>query len=562
MRKLADFSHRSLVLILLGIGFAFLMTGNGLLNLTDPDEVFYTQTAQEMLSHHSWLTPYLFDQPQFEKPVFFYWLLMISLKLFGSAPFVIRFWPALFGMLSAVGVYGVSWLLFHSKRLSFLAGLVLCTSFIHFGMSKAVLTDMVFAFWITAAMGCFYWGYTSARYKNWGIVLFFACGAFAVLTKGLLGICLPLMGVHLYLRVKQDLAFFNCRAALLGIVIFLGIAGPWHVLMYQWYGKPFIDEYWYNAHIRRIFEAEHKSANTWYFYPAVLMGGMMPWTFFLLPSLFSFGKAVVEPLAKIRNQSFFLFAWLLGTLIVPQIAKSKLASYILPAFPPLVIMVAYYFNDLFEKKEQSSFWRSLWIGARALAAVIVVGAIALTVFAKRQTQFVTPQDMNHFYLFAVLLVLCATTVFISTIQKNLKGVLTGVVGILVAIMVTISLIYRSAEPWVSCKEISDVLQKSSPSNSLVFSNKLWARGIRFYTQRPVAVIHPGAKEFFSPHPIPFLNDFPSTLKFLEHQSVIYGVVGKGTLRDFESMLNPQDYQMATLTHIGDKYLVRIERRAQ
>ena len=51
--------------------------------LSDPDEVFYAQTAREMLERHSVLTPLMFGQPQFEKPPLTYWCLMASFKVFG-----------------------------------------------------------------------------------------------------------------------------------------------------------------------------------------------------------------------------------------------------------------------------------------------------------------------------------------------------------------------------------------------------------------------------------------------------------------------------------------------
>ena len=51
--------------------------------LTDPDETFYAQTAKEMLNRGEWLTPYLYDKPQFEKPILFYWLLGWDFQIIG-----------------------------------------------------------------------------------------------------------------------------------------------------------------------------------------------------------------------------------------------------------------------------------------------------------------------------------------------------------------------------------------------------------------------------------------------------------------------------------------------
>src|SRR3989344_5559812 len=66
-------SHKKLVGILMAAAYVLLMMGNGFVSLTHPDEVFYVQSAKEMIQHHSWLTPMIFDAPQFEKPVFFFY---------------------------------------------------------------------------------------------------------------------------------------------------------------------------------------------------------------------------------------------------------------------------------------------------------------------------------------------------------------------------------------------------------------------------------------------------------------------------------------------------------
>ena len=105
-------SHKRLVGILMAAAYALLMMGNGFVSLTHPDEVFYVQSAKEMITHHSWLTPMIFDAPQFEKPALFFWLLSLNIKLFGVTPFAARFWPALFAILGVAVTYLSALMLF------------------------------------------------------------------------------------------------------------------------------------------------------------------------------------------------------------------------------------------------------------------------------------------------------------------------------------------------------------------------------------------------------------------------------------------------------------------
>jgi hypothetical protein len=96
--------HLFLIIVLCVLSLFTLMIGNDGVSLTHPDEVFYNQTAKEMIAHRSWLTPYLFGQPQFEKPILTYWLLIVAIKIFGLTAFAARFMPSLFGILGVLDV--------------------------------------------------------------------------------------------------------------------------------------------------------------------------------------------------------------------------------------------------------------------------------------------------------------------------------------------------------------------------------------------------------------------------------------------------------------------------
>ncbi len=86
------------VIIFLALSWYLFFFRIDAMGLTDPDETFYAQTAKEMLSKGEWLTPHIFGKPQFEKPVFFYWLVEISFKIFGVNEAAARLPSALFSI--------------------------------------------------------------------------------------------------------------------------------------------------------------------------------------------------------------------------------------------------------------------------------------------------------------------------------------------------------------------------------------------------------------------------------------------------------------------------------
>src|SRR3989338_860060 len=269
--------HGMNVVLLLSMSYFLLMFGNGIVSLTHPDEVFYVQSAKEMLDHNSWLTPMIFEDVQFEKPFLSFALFMIAIKWFGVTAFAGRFFPALFGMIGVGVIYWISWLLFNRKRVSFITSVVLSSSFIYLALSRAVLTDMIFSVFVCMAIGFFCLAYYNRKHKHLGITLFFAFAGIAVLTKGVLGVLFPVTTILLFLVYKREIAFLKCRSTLWGVGLFLIIAVPWHILMYHRYGQFFIEEYFYNVHWRRVLAAEHARLDNWYFYLALMITGITPW---------------------------------------------------------------------------------------------------------------------------------------------------------------------------------------------------------------------------------------------------------------------------------------------
>lgn len=85
-----------LALVLLSVTLFFI--GLGATRLFDADEPAYAQAAREMLEGGDWVAPHFNGQPRFDKPILFYWLILLSYRAFGITEFAVRFWSALAGL--------------------------------------------------------------------------------------------------------------------------------------------------------------------------------------------------------------------------------------------------------------------------------------------------------------------------------------------------------------------------------------------------------------------------------------------------------------------------------
>lgn len=549
-------SHPKIVFILIAISYIFLMAGNGIISLTHPDEVFYVQTAKEMLARHSWLTPYIFDQPQFEKPIFTYWLLMIAVKFFGLTAFAARFWPAAFGMIGVLATYWLGMMLFKNKRAAFLSAVILSTSLIYLALSRSVLTDMIFSIWVVLSLAFFYHGLVEPKQRAKAIVLCFAASGLAVLTKGILGFIFPFLIIAGYLSYIKEGSYFKNKATLFGILLFLVIAVPWHVLMMKWYGQSFTNEYFWNVHVRRILEAEHLKSNTWHFYPMTVFAGVFPWSLFLFPA----GYLAFEKLKSenpLRRQFVFLLLSLGVVLFMMQSAQSKLASYIFPVFPFLALLLGYYFESVLQNKGGLFFEKVTKAFFYVMSAVIALLAIASIVACKKFSSFVSA--MEPAYVCAGLLLVISVVIFVA-MRKNRYFMAIGFTPlVLVVVLVFAFWENNSAEPWVSCQGICDVFKKmKTPSDSTLLCSKFYVRGIRFYTDRKTAVVDINGKQFFSPHPIPFLDSDDKILTFLNSQTRTYCFLKKGDVNALKRIAGSK-FAIRQVDEIGGKFLLIVDK---
>ena len=544
--------HIKNIFLLIGLGILFFVAGNGILPITNPDEAFYSLSAKEMIGQHSWLVPYIFGHPQFEKPIFLFWLLRLSFALFGVGPFAARLVPASFAILGCLGVYAFCWTVYKNKAKAFFCSVILMSAALYVGLARFLLTDMVLSVFILLALASFYWGYVRPAAKGKGLVLFFVFCALGVLTKGALGIVLPLAVVLFFLLARGELGFLFCRAALGGAALFLMIALPWYIFMIRQFGHSFIHEFIYNDHIRRIIQAEHTSNDRWYFYPLTMLVGMLPWSVPLLFALVWTGKQARSREADPVHA--FLLSWVTVILAILLIAHSKLASYIFPVFPALAVMTGSYLTDLIDKKKEKLLFLLIILSLLFLA-VLSLGMLALA-------SGILPISFKYYEYLpdhrAILELLTLAAVVIGgalffLLRKKHKY---SVYCLALQLPLLISFVFLSRDKfvdYVSSQHVSAYLSQKATISNRILCSGMFARGLHYFTGKDVAVIGGG---FFSPHPIPMLETEEAVQAFLYAQKITYAVVRKSQFKELEKL--PQKaFAVTTLLHTGDAYVLKI-----
>jgi 4-amino-4-deoxy-L-arabinose transferase-like glycosyltransferase len=359
------------LLILIAFVFVALFLGFGIGSypLISPDEPRYAETAREMLERMDFIVPFCDYAPRYDKPILFYWFELIFFKTLGVSELASR----LPSVIAGTGTVWLAFLLANFHGFGIIAGLVALTTFNIFLFSKIAITDMLLNFLISAAISFFYIGYLrrantkkkfafkdklSSRWLISSVVMM----ALGMLCKGPVAVVLPLMVILIFLILEKDLVAFALNTwveLLIGLVMFSLITLPWYFLVHVKTGGMFTQEFFIGHNFNR-FTAVHTghSAPFWFYVPVIVLG-FFPWSFFLIQSLIGVdysGKFNMRS-DRTQNSKFNLFCliWFLVVFIFFSISKTKLVTYIMPAYLPLIILVANWWTDKFKATKSNSF---------------------------------------------------------------------------------------------------------------------------------------------------------------------------------------------------------------
>lgn len=303
-------------------------------HFADPDEGRYVEIPREMVVSGDYVTPKLNGLKYFEKPALFYWMQASAIKIFGITETSMRIFTVLFAILGCLSVFFVG-----SRRYSFNTGLlasaILATNIIYYAHSRLIILDLVNSIFISGSLWCFYLAFVdpaSRKHKNTYRLLMYAFSALACLTKGLIGCVLPGLVGLLWIAFTKKWSTVKEIFSVTGILIFLLIFLPWHVLVAS-RNEDFLHFYFVVEHFLRYTTTMHaRYQPCWVFIP-ILLVGFMPWTGMALVGL---KKVISQSMAKKDNYIFFA-CWIFGIFAFFSFSNSKLIPYILPIIQPLAL---------------------------------------------------------------------------------------------------------------------------------------------------------------------------------------------------------------------------------
>jgi 4-amino-4-deoxy-L-arabinose transferase-like glycosyltransferase len=328
-------------LLFLVFGIAFFQC-LGRFPLMGTDEARYMEIPREMLERGDFITPTLNYVPYFEKPPLHYWLNALSTVLFGATPFAARFFSAFWGLLCVLMVYHLGAKLFGRSK-GFLSACILGTSIGFVTQCRVNITDTTLTFFLCAALGSFLVACQEEETRS-GLYyhLFYLFAALAVLVKGLIGIVLPCAIIFWFLLLSRRWGLLREMRLQTGIPLFLLVCAPWFILVAR-ENPGFLNFFFIHEHFQRFLTKVHNRYQPPWFYLPVLLGCMLPWSFFIPSALIEAWRRRKGGQGEIH---LFLLLWVAVIFLFFSVSHSKLVPYILPVYPAVALLIGHYLGDL------------------------------------------------------------------------------------------------------------------------------------------------------------------------------------------------------------------------
>jgi hypothetical protein len=237
----------------------------------------------EMARSKDFVVPRLNGQPFLEKPPLYYWVASPVFRSLGENTYSAKIPSALAAIGGVLVVFILAQKMGFSLSTAFVSAWVLATSAEYWSLGRQCMIDMTLCLFVTGAMLCFFQASRSETDRTlWGagFVLSLAC---AVLTKGLVGLAIPLSALTIWLLARKDFSFRAWFPLIFGTGLCLVPVALWIYLLCRQLGGDMV----YKAMLANSFGrftgsyAEH--VEPFYYYLMKFPPQLFPWVLFVRP---------------------------------------------------------------------------------------------------------------------------------------------------------------------------------------------------------------------------------------------------------------------------------------
>jgi hypothetical protein len=455
--------------------------------LLDPDEGRYTEVPREMLARGDFVTPHLDGVLYFEKPPLHYWLVAAAIRTLGLNSLAPRLPSAFFALLGVLLVYTLG-VATGGQRAGLVAAAALGTSPLYVTLGRLATLDMTLSFFLTLALVCFWFAHREGEPRRARLLWYgtFLAAALAVLAKGLIGIVIPGAIVLLYLLATGGWRVLRTIPWISGLALFLLVAVPWHLLA-ALRNPDFLWFYFVHEHVLRYLTPVAEREEPFWYFVAILALGCVPWAGLFPSAMRLLAWRRLRASLGERPQVAFLLIWVGFVLVFFSASQSKLIPYILPALPPLAVLVGL----LVARLREGVLSRSKLDAGGLIAGGALTGVYGLFFLwaglGKIHRAGLAGVVSPGLLLPGVVLVVLGALVAFSGVLARWRWRLVALLAASCAISISIAGVVPLVGHERSSEAVAESLRAELEPGDLVFTYRCYPESLPVYLRRTVGV---------------------------------------------------------------------------
>jgi 4-amino-4-deoxy-L-arabinose transferase-like glycosyltransferase len=378
-------------------------------SLLDDADANHAGAAQHMAISGDWVTLKVDGIRYLEKPPLPYWLVAADYHLFGYNVFATHL-PLTLGVL---GLAVLAWFWgrrAYGERAAFYAALGILTSVGIFLFTRIFIPEVLLTLLLAFALYSFLTGLEDNKPERF--YLTYSALALAMLAKGLVAPAFFVLAALPYLVITGDWRRWREFRLVTGILLFLAIAAPWHVLAglrNPGAGHPvgnipspgnvhgFFYFYFINEQVLRFLGRRYPvdyNKLPFVLYWTLHLVWLFPWSIFLPVALKRAWTAGAEwrsglrvarysATARFREKTTWLLTIYAGIILVFFSLSTNQEYYTYPVYFPLLLLTAGMLASEETKPGEMSIWFLVGHGALALIGVAAAGALGYGLWSSR-----------------------------------------------------------------------------------------------------------------------------------------------------------------------------------
>ena len=447
-----------------------------------------------------WVTPRLYGSPWFEKPILYYWAAALGFALRLPAEWAARLPSAIAALAAALAIAWLGKKHYGSAQNqsgdhafvmspALLAPMIFSASLAAIGFARAATPDMLFSASIALAMaaaasclrraGALRNGNAASTHSQklsaGTLALFGAFLGLGVLAKGPAAVILAGGAIGIWALATKQLRAALSLAHPVAIAAFCVVALPWYVICAR-RNPDFLHIFIFQHNFERYLTPVFQHIQPFWFFVPITLLAVLPWTPFLLSTI-SEGRHTMRANTWKNSPGFFFACWALFPILFFSFSQSKLPSYILPAIPPLALLIA-----VSACRTSAPSRRLLIVISSAIAITwLVLGVAAWEYFAA------DPQSGLASKLVLIVALIAAVLSFVFGFRSNLKSlILTSAWAVAIAVELAGFALLPAIDPSVSARDRATMISGQPGTNFYTFHlQRSWNYGLAFYAGRPL-----------------------------------------------------------------------------